>query len=181
MEVLFIYGPAAAGKYTIGSLISESINWPLFHNHLVVDAVSALFAFGTPGFRQLRAKMWLDAFQVAVDESQSFVFTFNPENTVDPDLLKQLGQLVSMQGGQIHYIELKCDDDVLVTRMDSASRQQFNKLTDSQLFLQLKQQGCFEFPVFCLPSLTIDSGKLSAEESAQVVVRWYQNNCLKKS
>ena len=47
MHVFFIFGPAAAGKYTIGKLVSESLALPLFHNHLTVDLVATLFEFGS--------------------------------------------------------------------------------------------------------------------------------------
>ncbi|MDV3459172.1 hypothetical protein RZN05_19400 [Sphingomonas sp. HF-S4] len=46
-----LYGPPAAGKRTIARVIAEL---PLFHNHLVVDAVAAIFPFGAPEFVRLR-------------------------------------------------------------------------------------------------------------------------------
>ena len=92
MDVLFLHGPAAAGKHTIGTLLSTLVDMPLFHNHLVVDAVSALFDFGTEPFIQLREEMWLSAFKIAADASRSFIFTFNPESTVEPELIKLLSQ-----------------------------------------------------------------------------------------
>lgn len=174
MEVLFIYGPAAAGKHTIGSLTSEALAWPLFHNHLVVDAVKSLFEFGSPGFRQLRAEMWLAAFAAAAEQNQSFVFTFNPENTVDPELLSRLESTITGRGGRVHYIELQCEDAQLVKRMNAPSRHQFDKLTDPQLYQQLKADGCFEFPKFCEPALLIDSGQLTADQSARVISDWYR-------
>ena len=134
MQVLFIYGPAAAGKYTIGSLVSEQLGWPLFHNHLVVDAVQSLFEFGTAGFKQLRAQMWQAAFSVAAEQQQSFAFTFNPENTVDPALLATMMATITAAGGQVHPIELHCNEDALMARMNAPSRQQFGKLTDPALY-----------------------------------------------
>ncbi len=174
MDVLFIYGPAAAGKYTVGSLVSEALAMPLFHNHLVVDAVKSLFEFGTPGFKQLRADMWLAAFAAAADQQQSFVFTFNPENTVDPELIKKVTSHIAQAKGTVYYIELQCSEDQLVNRMGADSRHQFGKLTDPDLYQQLKTDGCFDFPKFCEPDLVLDTGQLTAEESAQVILNWYQ-------
>ena len=175
MEILFIYGPAAAGKHTIGTRVSDALGWPLFHNHLVVDAVKSLFDFGTPGFIQLRAEMWLAAFAAAAEHGQSLVFTFNPENTVATDLLSRMEAVITAKGGQVHYIELQCAEAHLLQRMDAPSRQQFGKLTDAALYQQLKANGCFEFPAFCEPALLIDSGQLSADQSARVIIDWYQS------
>ena len=63
--VLFIHGPAAAGKHTVGSRLAELSGLPLFHNHLTVDLVSTLFEFGSDGFVQLRADIWKAAFRAA--------------------------------------------------------------------------------------------------------------------
>ncbi len=37
----------------------------LFHNHLTVDLVAALFDFGSEPFVRLRESIWLDAFREA--------------------------------------------------------------------------------------------------------------------
>ena len=169
MHVIFIYGPAAAGKFTVGQHLSDRLDWPLFHNHLVVDAVKSLFAFGTPGFVALRAKMWTDAFVEAAKQGQSFVFTFNPENTVDPGLLKTLEGVITAANGQVHYVELQCDDAVLCERMNLPSRQQFGKLTDVALYQSLKAAGSFEFPHFCDPLLCVDTTTQDAKRSAEVI------------
>ena len=54
MHLLFLYGPPASGKYTIARIIAEQTGLPLFHNHLIVDAVAAVFPFGSANFIRLR-------------------------------------------------------------------------------------------------------------------------------
>jgi cytidylate kinase len=51
VKLLFIHGPPAAGKLTIAKPVAKTTQWPLFHNHLIVDAVGAVFPFGSPPFR----------------------------------------------------------------------------------------------------------------------------------
>ena|GEM_PF-3377967 len=46
MRVVFIHGPAASGKHTIGSLLSAATGLLLFHNHFAVNLVKTLFEFG---------------------------------------------------------------------------------------------------------------------------------------
>ena len=46
MFVVFLYGPPASGKHTIGKRLSALLNIPLFHNHLTVDLATTLFEFG---------------------------------------------------------------------------------------------------------------------------------------
>lgn len=54
MKLIFIYGPAAAGKLTVARVLAEQTGVALFHNHLVVDAVMAVFPFGSEPFVRLR-------------------------------------------------------------------------------------------------------------------------------
>lgn len=170
MEVLFIYGPAAAGKHTIGSQVSSALGWPLFHNHLVVDVALTLFEFGSDGFKQLRADLWQSAFAAAAQHQQSFVFTFNPEATVAVDLIEKLEASITGQGGHMHYIELQCSDETVLERLNNPSRQAFGKLTDVDLYQQIKQSGGFDFPRFCQPELVIDTTATSASAAASQII-----------
>jgi len=85
MHLVFIFGPPAAGKYTIARRVRELTGLPLFHNHLVVDAVHAVFPFGSPSFVRLRERFWMDVFDAAIAEDRSLIFTFQPEASVAPD------------------------------------------------------------------------------------------------
>jgi len=58
MQLIFISGQVASGKLTIARELSARRNVALFHNHLVVDAVSAVFPFGSEPFSRL-SRPWL--------------------------------------------------------------------------------------------------------------------------
>ena len=169
-SVVFIHGPASAGKYTIGSLVGEKLGIPLFHNHLTVDLVKTLFEFGTEGFKNLRAAVWRESFKAACDAKQSFVFTFHPENSVDPSLMDELASLVRNAGGVVQYVELTCSDDAIAQRIGGGSRKKFGKLTDAAIYRDLKEIGAFEFPPFPAPLVTIDTESLAAEIAAERIV-----------
>src|SRR6185295_11727412 len=99
MQVIFIYGPAASGKHTIGSQLSRLTGLPLFHNHLAVDVALSLFDFGTQGFKNVRSAVWRAAFQEAARAGRSFIFTFHPEASVEPALISELVELIESAGG----------------------------------------------------------------------------------
>ena len=46
--------PVASGNLTIAREIAEQTGFALFHNHLVVDSVDAVFPFGSELFARLR-------------------------------------------------------------------------------------------------------------------------------
>ncbi len=174
MYVLFIHGPPAAGKYTIGKLLSERLELPLFHNHLVVDAITSLFPFGTEKFVELRASYWQQAFAAAAEAGTSFIFTFNPEATVRPETISDLVQAVETRGGRVVFVELACPEEVVADRLDSPSRREFGKLTDRELFRRLVADGSFDFPELPSPAVVVDTSALAAEAAADLVVRQLQ-------
>jgi hypothetical protein len=99
MHLLFIYGPPASGKLTIASQVARQSGYALFHNHLIVDALLAVFPFGSPEFVALREKFWIETIGEAARSGRSLVFTFCPEPTVDAGFSRRVEALVQQAGG----------------------------------------------------------------------------------
>lgn len=169
MRLIFIYGPAAAGKYTIGKALSELSGVPLFHNHLCVDLCKSLFEFGTPGFVSLREQIWLDAFAAAADADQSLIFTFQPEGSVRPDFVSRVEATIERAGGTVLYVALTCPDEELEKRVENASRAEFGKLNSLPFYRELRDSGAFDFPPMPEPLLTIASDQVTPDEAARLI------------
>ncbi|HXV40770.1 MAG TPA: hypothetical protein VD701_07405 [Steroidobacteraceae bacterium] len=169
MVVVFLHGPAASGKHTIGKLLADRTGLPLFHNHLTVDLVTALFPFGSPGFVTLRARLWLAAFEEAAHAGRSFIFTFHPEATVDPQLIRELQAVVDATGGKVLYVELACPRDVVLQRLGHESRAAFGKLTDRKRYEQIERDGGFEFPPLPAPLLRVETDRTTPAEAADAI------------
>jgi hypothetical protein len=101
MRLIFLYGPPASGKLTIGRLLAERTELPLFHNHLIVDAVAAVFPFGSDEFVRLRENFWLQIIVSAARAGQSLIFTFAPEPTVAADFAGRVTHAVQEAGGGV--------------------------------------------------------------------------------
>ncbi|MEM8982658.1 MAG: shikimate kinase [Pseudomonadota bacterium] len=169
-KVIFLHGPAAAGKHTIGSIVAERLGWPLWHNHLTVDLVSALFEFGSDAFVALRESIWLSTFACAAKAQRSFVFTFAPEATVRRSLIDELQGEIAHGGGDVHFIELVCAEAVVESRLANASRAAFGKLTDTAVYRQIKTAGGFQFPPMPAPLVTVDTEALQPDEAAAIII-----------
>jgi hypothetical protein len=174
MDVIFLHGPVAVGKRTIGTLLSTLVGMPLFHNHLVVDAVKALFEFGSKPFIALREQMWLSAFDIAAEASRSFIFTFNPEASVAPDLIGRLHDVVASHGGRILFVELSCTETSVLARIDSPARAQYGKLVDPELYQQVQAAGGFEFPSLPEPIIVVDTDAHAPIDSAHLIATAYR-------
>jgi hypothetical protein len=170
MFVIFLHGLPATGKYTIGKIVAERLGIHFFHNHLTVDLVGSLFAFGTPEFIRMREDIWVDCFEAAARSGESFVFTFNPESTVAPETLDKLEFAVGGNGGSIIYFELRCSIDEIEKRLADPARSQFGKLTDVGLFRKLYYDGAFESPVMPEKSIVIQTDELTPSACAETIV-----------
>jgi hypothetical protein len=53
MKLILLYGPPAVGKLTIAKEIARLTGLKLFHAHLTVALVAAIFPRGTPAYRKL--------------------------------------------------------------------------------------------------------------------------------
>ena len=169
-RLIFIHGPAASGKLTIARALAGQTGLPLFHNHLVVDALLAVFPFGSPGFIALRERMWLDVFQAACAEGRSLIFTFHPEASVAPDFPQRVVELVVGAGGRVDFVAVTCPADVVAARVEAPSRRASGKLSSLALIKQLEAAGAFDYPE--LPAaVTVDSSVLAPADAARAIAK----------
>lgn len=178
MFVVFIHGPAAAGKHTIAQALSSRTGLPLFHNHLAVDAALSLFEFGSPGFKAMREAIWKTAFSEAAAAGRSFIFTFHPEASVAPDLIQSLQDSITTTGGSVWYVALSCSRQTILDRIGNDSRRKFGKLTDANFYLALEQQGAFAFPDLPSPWLQIDTEQVDPDTAAASIESALRNENL---
>jgi hypothetical protein len=161
MQLVFIYGPVASGKLTVGRELSRLTSLPLFHNHLVVDAVGAVFAFGTEPFVRLREDLWLQIIGEAACRGRSLIFTFAPEPTVDAGFPARLRALVRSFGGTVLSVALTVAPDEQERRLMDPSRSAFGKLQSLDGLRSLRADFARCMAEMPAPDLAIDTSSTS--------------------
>jgi hypothetical protein len=167
MQLVFIHGPAACGKFTVASEFAALSGMRLFHNHLTVDLVASLFDFGSEPFVRLRESIWLDAFREAAAQRRSLVFTFNPEATVQPDFPDRTCETVRAEGGEVVFVELTCSEEEIEARIENESRAKFGKLRSLSRYRELRDAGAFSYPALPEAALVLDTGSLAPRDAAE--------------
>ncbi len=168
MKLVVLHGPAASGKLTVARELARLTGYRLFHNHLVVDALTAVFDFGSEPFIRLREEMWLAVFREAARRGVSLIFTFTPERTVRESFVADAVAAIEREGGRAFFVELSCPRSELEHRVENDSRAEFGKLRSKALFQELRAKGAFDYPK--LPSdLTVDTAALSPEQAAALI------------
>jgi hypothetical protein len=166
MRLVFIFGPAASGKLTVALELSALTGLPLFHNHLVVDAVAAVFPFGSPQFIRLREQMWMAMFEEAAKAERSLIFTFAPEPTVPEGFPERVRTLVADHGGEVTFVRFEVAREIQEARIGDESRRKFGKLVSLDLLRELRP--AFEACEARMPEavMTMDTGLASPSRAA---------------
>jgi hypothetical protein len=168
--LVYLYGPPAVGKLTIAESLSALTGWPLFHNHLSVNAVRPIFEFGSKPFTEVVHRLRLDVFQTAMTEGMSLIFTNNSAWGGSDGRARFVAfaeaarAAVKLGGGRAQFVRLTAPAAVLEERLANPSRQQLNKLVDPLRLRELL--GSLDESPLYEDDLTIDTSQCSANEAA---------------
>jgi len=172
MNLIFIYGKPATGKLTVARELAKLTGYKLFHNHLTVDLLLAVFEFGSKPFVELREQIWLSVFQRAAKERlPGLIFTFAPETTVQPDFVNRALDAVEPAGSRVRFVELTCEMAEVYRRIDNKSRHQSGKITSHEVYEKLEAAGVFATSHMPKADVTLDTGKLKPAEAAQKIAK----------
>ena len=134
--LVYIYGPPASGKLTVAGRLSELTGMPLFHNHLTVNALRPVFAFGSPPFVEASWKMRLAVFEAAARAGISLIFTNNSAwSGPDPrtrfeEAAEKARRIMESHGGRTVFVRLTASASALEERVANESRRAHDKLLD---------------------------------------------------
>ena len=171
MRLVFLHGVAASGKLTTALALEELLGYPVFHNHLIVDALTTVFAFGSEPFVRLREQFWVQVFADAARVDRSLTFTFTPESTVHAGFSDGVRATVEAHGGSVAFVRLVVDPDEQERRIGADDRRAFHKLTDVAVLRRLRnnENGVEQPPV----DLEVDTGASSAAQSAHLIAEHF--------
>jgi len=166
MKLILIYGPPAAGKLTVATALSASTGFKLFHNHLTVDCVSAVFDFGTAPFFKLVDKIRMDVVEEAARmKIGGLIFTFVYANPEDNRFIDDITATVERHGGEVCLVQLYCEEGSLEERIVSESRKKFGKVGTVEGLKELVRRYDLFSQVPGRESLTINTTSLPVEEA----------------
>lgn len=175
MKLVFLHGTPGVGKLTVARELAALTGFKVFHNHLTVDLVGAVFEFGSKPFVELRERIWLDVFaEAARDGLSGLIFTFAFEPTVRPDFIERVKQTAADNGAEVLFVKLTCSDDELEKRLVHPTRRLFGKLTDLGMFRDLRAAGTFVDPEVVSNQLVIDTTSITPVEAAAQILRELQ-------
>lgn len=109
MHFIFILGPPAVGKMTVGKEISELTGFPLFHNHMAIEPVLEIFEFDSPPFERIVRAFREHVFrEVAASDLPGFITTgvWNLDDPRDRAFVDEICAPFRERGAEVRFVEL---------------------------------------------------------------------------
>jgi shikimate kinase len=145
MHLVVLYGAPGAGKLTVARELATLTGYKVFHNHLTVDLVGAVFPFGSEPFDRLCTRFRLDMIhEAALASVPGMIFTFVYAAGTDNEYFRNIIDTAEAAGGRVTPVLLTCDVDTLRQRVIAESRAAFGKIRDVALLDELMREHEFD-------------------------------------
>ncbi len=175
MILVFIYGPPAAGKLTVARELADLTGFRLFHNHLTVNLVSSVFPFLSEPWVRLLNKVRGEVFAEAAREGVDLIFTNvwrgRPEHA---EVVRGWLRGVESHGGKTAFVQLGCEREELLRRVQDESRISYGKITDPKLLEEIMAESDLFGTLPFEPTLRIDTTALAPKEAAAQIAAYYK-------
>ncbi len=176
MDLVFIYGPPAAGKLTVAMELEKLTGYVVFHNHISDDLALKFFARGTDQYSALSMKVRMDVIEALVRGGVDFIFTSAFIKGYTKEALQLVDGVVKMAegyGGRVCFVYLTARQAELLRRVDMDSRKGFGKITThGQLIEHLSSRNEPKEPPIT-GSLKVDNTEKGPKEVAEEIVRHF--------
>ncbi len=181
MKLLFIIGDAAVGKMTVGQELMKITDLKLFHNHMTIEPVIALF--GTYNGKVVSEMREIIFREFAASDLPGMIFTYMWafDRQADWDYVEHVKEIFAPYGTEFYYVELVAPQEVRLARNATANRIA-NKPSKADVALSndrlrnedatyrlVSNEGEIPFENY----LRIDNSHLSPEEAAGIIRRTF--------
>jgi len=177
MTLIFLYGPPAVGKQTVGEELARQLGYKILDNHKSVEMLRQLFPFEDPKLnlirRTLQAKFRLEMFEEAAKAGVDFVTTCATAGPQHFDFYRQTMRLVEKHDGRVLFVQLAPNRQVMMERVTQDSRKGI-KIETQERLLQLLEKEPELFDKFPdVSHLTLDNSALTPSEAAAKIKQYY--------
>ena len=123
--LVFVVGPPAVGKMTVGHELAARSGLKLFHNHHTIDLVLRFFPYGTPPYQRLVGEFRRRIFEeVAGSTLPGLIFTYvwAFDHASDEAAVEEYAAIFRARGGRVLYVELEATQAERLRRNETEFR-----------------------------------------------------------
>jgi len=125
MKVIFLFGPQAVGKMTIGEELSKQLEIPLLFNHMTLDILTPFLGWSADTFRisqQIRCEILAAVASNSAHDGMILTFAFYFDAQSDWDIFNSYRGIFENRGIKVCLIELEADFEERLRRNVTENR-----------------------------------------------------------
>lgn len=181
MKLLFLIGDGAVGKMTVGQELCKRTGLRLFHNHMTIEPVMALFdTYNHQLVSRLREAIF-EEFAASDQYGMIFTFMWAFDQQGDWDYIRHVTELFEAHGAEIYCAELVAPLEVRLQRNRTENRLHHKpskrdlEASDERLCRHDKQYRLESLPgeIPFEHYIKIDNTDLSPEEAAKRIQEYF--------
>lgn len=174
MNLVFIHGAPATGKFTVAKELLSIVTGRLFDNHVSIDFARSIFDFGAAGFDDLVYKARLLALTSAAEHRVALlVMTYCYAHPEDLHQFEAFETIWCGHGGKILPVYLHCAEHDTHARVVSPERKARQKISTPESLRRFNSAHDFQ-PLPRANVLALNTSRLSAKESAFTIARHFK-------
>lgn len=171
MKLIILYGLPASGKLTIASKVSKLSGLTLLHNHLTHDFFHSIVKERNKSFWSSLQKIRLIILEQLIKNNQDMIMTYTTATSSNNSFPKKIIKLAKKYGVKVHFFHIACKPETILKRCIKKSRTKFEKPQNVKIIKEeIEKKDLFSKFNF-VKSISINTDKLSAEKSAQKIIK----------
>ena len=177
MRLLFLFGPQAVGKMTVGQALARITPLRLFHNHMTIEPVIEIFGAYDPTTVTRLREVVFEEFAKSDQYGMIFTFQWAFDYQADWDYTAHVASIFEAQGAQVDYCELVAPLDIRLERNGTENRlREKPSKRDVARSRQFVLDAVGKYRDTSLPGevpferyLRLDNSELSPEAAAEII------------
>ena len=161
MKLVFLFGNCAVGKMTVGQALCDITRLKLFHNHMTIEPVIALFGDYKPRAVARLRDVIFEEFAASDQYGMVFTYMWAFDQQADWDYVEHVKQIFAPYGTEFYYVELVAPQEIRFQRDIEASNRRL--INDDLKYRCESLPGEIPFENY----LRIDNSLLSPQEAAR--------------
>ncbi len=174
MKLLIIYGAPAVGKLTVANEVAKLTGFKVFHNHLSIDAIQPIFAFGSESFMRLIELIRVETVAEAARQGVNIIYTFCYAKGIDEEHVEKIVQAGESNGAEVQFVLLTCGDDELRKRVVASDRRLHGKVNTIEMIEGFLSDYEMRSRVPYSQGIEIDNTDVSPEAVAERIIEHFE-------
>lgn len=174
-RLIFLYGPPAVGKLTVGKELAQLLPAVLLHNHLTYDLAVGLLPPGGSfeAHRRFACRLRLHAMELLFEyNTRDIATTFCYGGCNDDWYVDKLSSLCRKHGTIPYFAHLTAETENLLSRVENHDRLAFGKVNSRTQLAEILRGNGYTTSIKSARHVCLDTSTIPPRDAAITLMNW---------